>query len=72
MQRVNEVVRLSHRAGRRPFIGSLSHRMKDRTQRRRRNRHTQEISMSNVRSLIVSITILASFLLVLAAPFRWF
>jgi hypothetical protein len=28
--------------------------------------------MANIRSIIVSVTILASFLLVLAAPIRWF
>ena len=28
--------------------------------------------MTNLRSIIVTVTILASFLLVLAAPFRWF
>jgi len=28
--------------------------------------------MSNIRNIVISVTILASFLLVLAAPFRWF
>jgi len=28
--------------------------------------------MKDVRSIIVSVTVLAAFLLVLAAPFRWF
>jgi hypothetical protein len=28
--------------------------------------------MTQVRSIVVTVTILASFLLVLAAPFRWF
>jgi len=28
--------------------------------------------MSNLRHIVISVTILASFLLVLAAPFRWF
>jgi hypothetical protein len=33
---------------------------------------TQETTMSNLRHIVISVTILASFLLVLAAPFRWF
>jgi len=28
--------------------------------------------MTNVRQMVLSIVVLASFLLVLAAPFRWF
>jgi hypothetical protein len=32
----------------------------------------KESVMSNVRSIVISVTVLAAFLLVLAAPFRWF
>lgn len=34
--------------------------------------HIGDAAMANVRQMVLSIAVLTSFLLVLAAPFRWF
>jgi hypothetical protein len=68
---VNGLVRLSHGVDGDQSIGSVpAGSAGGRAQRGAQS--TQETAMSNLRHIVISVTILASFLLVLAAPFRWF
>jgi hypothetical protein len=72
VQRVNLVVRLSHRARGWRFLGSAQAGWTGTHANGHGGIDPKEPKVSNVRSIIVSVTVLAAFLLVLAAPFRWF